>query len=104
METFKKLAPFLRRAGVVEIGRERLLQIRKRLAYVLISTDISENSRKMVLESFPCPVYQCLTSEEIESLLGYRGTKLLGFHRSPLANSVLPDLRPHRVTLPSGKQ
>ena len=99
METFFKLAPFLRKAGVVEIGRDRLLQIRNRLAYVLITTDISENSRKMVLESFPCPVYQCLTSADIEAHLGYRGTKLLGFHRSPLANSVLADLRPYRVTM-----
>lgn len=97
METLAKIAPFMRKAGVVVVGRERLLQLRNRLAYVLITNDISENTRQMVVETFKCPVYQCLTSEDIEKLFNYKGTKLLGFRRSPMSNAVLADIRPFIV-------
>ena len=95
METLKKLAPFMLKSRVVEVGRDRLLQIRKQLAFLLVTTDLSENSREAVLREFPCPVYQCLTSGDIEQIFGFHGTKIVGFHRSPLASSVLPDLRMH---------
>lgn len=87
------------RARVVEVGRDRLEQVKNRLAFILVTTDISDNSRKKALEEFPCPVYQCLTSQDIEELFGFKGTKLLGFHRSPLATSVLPDLRDYLIDL-----
>lgn len=94
METFRKLAPFMLRARVVEVGRERLLQIRNRLAFLIVTPDLSENSLNQILNDFKCPVYQCLSSEEIEELFGLRGTKIIGFHRSPLSVSVAPDLKP----------
>ncbi len=81
------------RARAVEVGRERLEQVKNRLAFLLITTDISENSRKKMLEEFPCPVYQCLTSADIEEMFGFKGTKVLGFRRSPLSVSVLPELK-----------
>ena len=81
------------KSRAVEVGRDRLLQIRKRLAYIIITTDISENSRNAALKDFPCPVYQCLTSKDIAELFGFMGTKMIGFHRSPLASSLLPELR-----------
>ena len=93
MERLRKLAPFMLRARAVEVGRDRLSQIRNRLAFLLITEDLSENSRKKMLEDFPCPVYQCLTSADIEELFGFRGTKVLGFRRSPLSVSVLGELK-----------
>ena len=92
-----KIAPFMRKAGMVVVGRERLFQLRNKLAYILITDDISENTRQMVLETFRCPVYQCLNSDDIEKLFNYKGTKLLGFRRSPMSNSALADLRPFLV-------
>ena len=41
METLKKLAPFMLKSRVVEVGRDRLHQIRKQLAFLLITTDIA---------------------------------------------------------------
>ena len=100
METLTKLAPFLLRARALEVGRERLAQVRRRLAYLLVTTDLSENSLREVLAGYSCPVYQCLTSSDVERLFGFHNTKILGFHRGPLATSVLPDLKPFAVASP----
>ena len=100
METLTKLAPFLLRARVLEVGRERLAQVKKKLAYLLVTTDLSPNSLREVLTGYSCPVYQCLTAEDVERLFGFHNTKILGFHRGPLATSVLPDLRPFAVARP----
>ena len=97
MVSFEKMAPFMLRARVVEVGRDRLAQVKKKLACLLITTDISENSKNEMLASFSCPVYQHFTSEEIEAMFGFHGTKVLGFHRSPLTQSVLPLLTPYLV-------
>lgn len=99
METLKKLAPFMLRARVVEVGRDRLSQIRNKLAFIIITDDISENSRDKVLREFKCPIFQCLTEEEVESIFNFKGTKMLGFSRSPLSESVIRDLKPYRITL-----
>lgn len=96
----RKLAPFMRKARVLEIGRERLLQVRHKLALVLITEDISENSRAFVLSRFSCPVFQCLRSEDLFSLFGYQGTRMLGFRRSPLLAKILPELHSYRINAP----
>lgn len=97
MLAFEKLAPFMLRARTVEVGRDRLIQIKKRLAFLLITEDISENSKAELLHTFKCPIYQYFTSEQIESMFGFRGTKVLGFHRSPLSVSALQLLKDHRI-------
>jgi len=103
MVSFEKMAPFMLRARVVEVGRDRLSQIKKRLACLLITTDISENSKNEMLAAFKCPIYQHFTSDEIEAMFGFRGTKVLGFHRSPLTQSILPLLAPYRVAAGGAK-
>ena len=105
MEMLRKLAPFMRRAGVLEVGRERLFQVRNRLACLLVTTDLSANSMEKVLETFRCPIFQCLTSQDIAELFGFQGTKIVGFRRSPLTRSVLPNLKPYRlkVSLPNAE-
>ncbi len=84
----EKLAPFAVRAGLVETGRQRLLQHRNKLAFLLLAEDLSENSRKEFLRDFACPVYQALTMVELERLFPFHGTKVLGFRRGPLAVSI----------------
>ncbi|MBR0460149.1 MAG: hypothetical protein IJJ26_13005 [Victivallales bacterium] len=93
LEQFRKLAPFMRRANAVVTGRGKLAQLRH-LAFVIVTTDISENSRDQALRDYACPVYQCLTSAEIQELFGLENTKLLGFPASALANSVKEELAP----------
>ncbi len=97
MLAFEKLAPFMLRARTVEVGRDRLAQIKNRLAYLLVTEDISENSKNELLHAFKCPIYQCFTSEQIENMFGFRGTKVLGFHRSPLSTSALQLLAQYRI-------
>ena len=96
---FERLAPFMLRARVVEIGRQRLEQVRKQLAFVLVTDDIAENSRKKALQLFPCPVFQCFSSNDLERIFGYRGTKMLGFRRSPLSSSVMKELKMYKITV-----
>jgi hypothetical protein len=93
IEEFEKLAPFALRARQVVVGRERLIQTRNRLAFVLMTTDMSERSRQELTAIFPCPQVSALTSADIERLFGYHNTKLLGFRRGSLANSALKALR-----------
>ncbi|MBP1583984.1 MAG: hypothetical protein J6866_08515 [Victivallales bacterium] len=98
--TIEKLAPFLLRARSLEVGRDRLWQLRHRLAFLLLTTDISENSRDKFLNAFPCPVFQALTTDEISRLFGYQGTKALGFRRSSLSVALLKTLSPYRIHKP----
>jgi len=92
-ERFEKLAPFALRSRQVVVGRERLVQLRNRLAFVLMTTDMSERSRRELAAIFPCPQVCALTSADIERLFGFRNTKLLGFRRGSLANGMYRALR-----------
>ncbi len=96
MATIEKLAPFARKAAIIVVGRDRLLQMKNRLAFVLITEDIAENSRKKALESFPCPIFQKYKSEDIQKLFGFYGTKMLGFKRSPISNKIMQELKEFR--------
>jgi len=104
--SLERLAPFILRARVLEIGRERLSQVRNKLAFVLVTEDISLASRRQILTDFSCPVFQCLTSEDIARIFGYNGTRLLGFRRSPLSAKIMQELKMCRLSqqpLPNGK-
>ncbi len=87
-EQVRRLAPFVQRAGVVETGRQRLSQHRNKLAFVLVTRDLSPNSLKETLREFPCPVYQAFSPEDMEALWGFKGTKVVGFRRGSLSSSV----------------
>ncbi|MGN0866508.1 MAG: Gfo/Idh/MocA family oxidoreductase [Oligosphaeraceae bacterium] len=92
-EQLRRLAPFVQRAGIAETGRQRLLQHRNKLAFVLVTRDLSPNSLKETLREFPCPVYQAFSPEDVEAFLGFKGTKLVGFRRGSLSSSVQKILR-----------
>lgn len=88
LSQLKKLAPFVVRAGLAETGRQRLLQHRNKLAFMLITEDISENSREETLKDFPCPIYQALTMADMAELFHLQGTKVVGFRRNVLSSQV----------------
>ncbi len=81
------------RAHQVLVGRERLIHLRKRLAFVLMTTDMSERSRRELAAIFSCPQVFAYTSEDIERIFGFRNSKLLGFQKGPLADAALRALR-----------
>ncbi|NMA43079.1 MAG: hypothetical protein GX946_06835 [Oligosphaeraceae bacterium] len=104
LSSFERLAPFMLRSGIVQVGRQRLSQLRKRLAFILISEDISENSRKEFLWDYSCPVFQCLKSDDFARIFNYRGTKALGFLRSPLSTKAMQDLKAFKLKRDTEKQ
>ena len=97
MDDFSKLAPFMRRSGQIEIGRDRLAQVRKQLLCLLVTDDLSANSLKKMIEDFDCPIYRHFNMTDIERLFGYTGTKIVGFRRSSLSTKLQGMLKPWQV-------
>jgi len=97
LKNFEKLAPFALKAGKAITGRPRLLQIQKHLHFMLVTTDITENSRRKLLEQFSCPIVECFTSADIERVLGMLNTKVVGFKRSSISINIYKGLRGFRI-------
>lgn len=97
----ERLFPFVMRARILLVGRETLRRSKSRLHFILITTDLSERSRKQVLSDFShYPVVERYTSAELEQFFGLRGTKVLGFAKSGLAQSVYAEMKAQRVNKP----
>jgi hypothetical protein len=97
----ERLFPFVVRSRILLIGRETLGRSKSKLHFVLITLDISEQSRAQVLEDFAhYPVVQLYTSAELEQLFGVHGAKVIGFQKSGLAQSVYAELKQHRLNRP----
>lgn len=88
LQQLKKLAPFVVRSHATVTGRQKLVQLQRKLAFVLMTVDVSENSRKEVQNGLSCPVYQALTMAEVEELFHLTNTKILGFPLGGLATSL----------------
>lgn len=88
LQQLKKLAPFVVRSHAAVTGRLKLVQQQRKLAFVLMTTDVSENSRKEVLRELFCPVYQALTMAEVEELFHLSNTKILGFRLGGMGASL----------------
>ena len=83
------------------VGREVLERSKSKLHFVLITTDLSENSRAEILRTFAhYPVVQCYTTEELEEFFGVTGTKVVGFQKSGLAQSIYAELKQFRINQP----
>ncbi len=87
-EALETLVPFARRAGVAVTGRERLARVASRLAFLWVTEDASPRTVREVRARFTCPVVRLMTAADVGRLLGYRGTRVVGFFRSPLAASL----------------
>jgi hypothetical protein len=97
----ERLFPFVLRSRNLLVGRETLLRSRSSLHFVLITDDLSENSRAQVLSDFaPYPVVQRYTSADLERFFGLKGTKVIGFSKSGLAQSIYAELKEHRLNKP----
>lgn len=97
----ERLFPFVLKSRGFIIGRETLARSKGRLHFVLITTDISENSREQILKDFlHYPVVQHYTTADLEKFFNVRGAKVLGFTKSGLAQSIYAELKPHRINQP----
>ena len=98
----ERLFPFVVRSRILLVGRDTLRHSKSKLHFVLITLDISEQSRAEVLSNFThYPVVQYYTSAELEQFFGLKGTKVLGFAKSGLAQSVYAELKQHRLNKPA---
>jgi hypothetical protein len=93
---------FAVRARILLVGRDNIARARGRLHFVLVTEDLSANSRDEILEDFRhYPVVACYTSADLEKLLGVRNTKVVGFRKSTLAQSIYLALKEHRIHSPA---
>src|SRR5262252_6629972 len=98
----ERLFPFVLRARILLVGRETLLRSKSNLHFVLITEDLSEQSRKEILSEFAhYPVVQHYTSAKLEQFFGLQGTKVLGFAKSGLAQSIYAEMKDHRINKPA---
>jgi len=97
----ERLFPFVLRSRNLLVGRDTLRHSKSRLHFVLITHDLSEKSRAAVLADFAhYPVVQHYTSAELEQFFGLKGTKVIGFEKSDLAQSIYAELKQHRLNKP----
>ena len=97
----ERLFPFVLRSRILLAGRETLLRSKSKLHFVLITTDISENSCVEILSEFAhYPIVQHYQSEDLEKLFGLKGAKVIGFAKSGLAQSLYAELKQHRINRP----
>ena len=97
----ERLFPFVLRSRNLIIGRDSLLRSKSRLHFVLITNDLSENSRKAILLEFAhYPVVQRYTTEELEKFFSIKGAKVIGFEKSGLAQSIYAELKEDRINKP----
>jgi hypothetical protein len=100
----ERLFPFVLRAAILLVGREKLLHNKGRLHFVLITEDIAENVRAEILVDFKhYPVVQHYLAADLEKYFGIKGAKTIGFTKSGLAQSIYAELKTHRINQPVTK-
>src|ERR1041385_7737768 len=97
----ERLFPFVLRSRNLMVGRDTLLRSKSKLHFVLITTDISDNSRAEILSQFAhYPVVQHYQTDDLEKHFGLKGTKVIGFSKSGLAQSLYAELKQYRINKP----
>jgi hypothetical protein len=97
----ENLFGFVMRANS-DCGRHVLAREKSHLQFVLITRDISENSREDTADFRHYPVIQHYTTAELEAFFGIQGAKVVGFKKSGLAHSLYTSLKEHRINKPVG--
>jgi hypothetical protein len=98
----ERLFSFVLRSRILIVGRDTLARSKSRLHFVLITQDLSETSRAEILSNYAhYPVVQHYTPEELEKFFGIKGTKVIGFEKSGLAQSIYAGLKQYRINKPA---
>jgi hypothetical protein len=97
----ERLFPLVLRSRLLLVGRETIRRSRSRLHFVLITRDLSDNSREEMLKTFRhYPVVQHYAGADLEKYFALKGTKVIGFKKSALAQTIYAALKPHRINKP----
>ena len=103
-KSVERLFPFVLKARALIVGRDTLVRSKSNLHFILITTDISENSREQILKDYAhYPVVQLYTEADVEKFFALKGTKVIGFAKSGLAQSIYAELKEHRINKPVTK-
>jgi len=98
----ERLFPFVLRTRSLLVGRDTLRRSKGKLHFILITHDLSESSREQVLRDFAhYPVVEHYTEGDLERFFGVKGTKMVGFAKSGLAQSIYAELKEHRINKPA---
>ena len=97
----ERLFPFVVRSRMLIVGRETLARRKRSLHCILISEDISANSKEEVLRDFKdYPILQRYQSAQFAEFFKVRGAKVVGFKKSTLAKSIYGELKEFRINAP----
>ena len=100
-KSVERLFPFVLRSRLLLVGRDRLRHSKSVLHFVLMTEDVSENTRAEILSDFAhYPVLQHYTSGDLERFFQIRGAKVVGFKKSGLAQSIYAELKEFRINRP----
>jgi len=103
-KSVERLFPFVLKARALIVGRDTLVRSKSNLHFILITTDLSDNSREQILKDYAhYPVVQLYTEADVEKFFALKGTKVLGFAKSGLAQSIYAELKEHRINKPVTK-
>jgi hypothetical protein len=103
-KSVERLFPFALKARMLLVGRDTLRRSKGRLHFVLITRDLSENSREQILKDFThYPIVQHYTGADLEKFFRIQGAKVIGFAKSGLAQSLYAELKQHRINRPVTK-
>ena len=98
----ERLFPFVLRAGILLVGREKLWRSKSKLHFVLITEDIADRVRAEILSDFThYPVVQHYAPADLEKFFGIKGAKTIGFAKSGLAQSIYAELKEYRINQPA---
>ena len=94
----ERLFPFVLKSRILIVGRDAIWRSRHRLHFVLITRDLSDNSREEILSGFaPYPIVQHFSSQDLDKFFAIKGAKVVGFQKSGLAQSIYAELKEHRI-------
>ena len=98
LKSVERLFPFAVRSHIVVPGRDAMSWKRRKLLFVLITTDLTPKSRDQIQRDFaPLPIVERYTSLDIQVLFNYYGAKVLGFLNCPLARTILNEMKEFRL-------
>lgn len=97
--------PFVLRSRCLLVGRDILARSMSQLHFVLVTTDLSENSRQQILSDFAhYPVVQHYTAADLQTFFGVKNAKVVGFKKSGLAQSIYAELKQYRLNKSASDQ
>ena len=96
--TVERLFTFAKRAAVLIPGFDNIKGRKSDLQFVLVTTDIADNSLKKVLDEFQhYPIVQDYDTETIEEHFNLQNCKVLGFAKSDIAKSIYQEMKAKRL-------